>query len=236
VLSSRCECWLQGRRASGAASAPTLVESAPYALVVAQLALWVHAPSERTVDGALRADTERFLASVAHLERDGEVLLVGRGHVTRARHFQMSALADVVRVGPPPPDLVAALASRRLAAVVDDARGPADAPLGLWSPVMLEDVPALRDALFANYFTAERNDEQTLRIAMPAPGLPRWVYRPRRRPLGALGGEAVARRHFAEMVLADRRSAAVRAGHPPPFAVEDIEELAARDEAGLTPR
>jgi hypothetical protein len=228
IGATRAEAWLEGKRFAERGRAVL------YTLVIVQLALWIHSPTERVPDAAMRAATGRFLDSIHALEQRGEVLLVGRGHVTKARHFQMSGLADVVRVGPPPQDLVDAIAGRRLAAIVDDARGPHDAPLGLWSPTMLEDVPALRTALFANYYVAERNDEAELFIPMPAPALPRWVYLPRKTPLAAPEAE-IARRHFAELVLADARSSALRAGKPAPYSEERIEELAARDGEATTP-
>jgi len=156
------------------------------------------------------------------------VLVVGRGHVTEPRHFQMSALADVVRFSGPPRDLLEAVRARRLAAIVDDGRGPGGAPPALWPAVMLEDVPALRAALFANYFVAERIDDDAGAVAMPAPALPRWVYLPRREPL-VEGSQDADRRHFGEQVLAERRSSTLRSGRTAPYNTAEIEELAARD-------
>jgi hypothetical protein len=167
------------------------------------------------------------LRHVRRLERHGEVLVVGRGHVTKTRHFQMSALADVNRAGGPPPDLLDALRERRLAAIVDDARLEDDPPLGLWPPTMLEDIPEARALLFADYYVAESFDDAWLRVPMVAPAVPRWAYRPRREPL-TLPESEITRLHYAEMKLAARRSEALRGGDRPPYDERDIEELAAR--------
>jgi hypothetical protein len=224
ILGARLEMDLDGRRFARAGSALFC------ALLLVQLALWVHPPSERVPDGAMRADTKRFLAGVSRLERNGDVLVVGRGHVTAQTHFQMSALADVARIAGAPRDLLDVLRLRGLAAIVDDARIAGAPELGLWPPIMLEDIPDVRAALFADYYVAERFDDASLRIPMPAPAMPRWVYRPRRTPL-VLDDAELARRHFAEMDLAERRSNATRTGVSVPYTEDDIEELAARASA-----
>jgi hypothetical protein len=210
IVATRAEAWLARRPKLSRGSALL------YVAVLGQLALWRPFTKGVVPDGALRADTGAFLADVQRLERDGEVLVVGRGHVTRPRHFQMSALADVARVDGPPADLLAALRARRLAAIVDDARTPDGPVLGVWPAVMIEDVDAARSPLFANYFVAERLDERALRLTLPAPAQPRWVYRPRRVPLDESSPDLL-RRHLAEMQLAAR--------HLP---ADAIEELASR--------
>jgi dolichyl-phosphate-mannose-protein mannosyltransferase len=221
ALGARIEAWLEGKSFAIAGDA------AVSALLLAQLALWVHSPAERVPDVSIRADTERFLRNVRRLEQRGEVLVVGRGHVTKTPHFQMSALADVNRVDGPPADLLNALRERRLAAIVDDARLEDGPPLGLWPPIMLEDIPEARALLFADYYVAESFDDESLRLPMPAPALPRWAYRPRRERL-TLAEPEITRLHYAEMKLAARRSEALRSGDRPPFDENEIEELAAR--------
>jgi hypothetical protein len=140
----------------------------------------------------------------------------------------MAALADVIPVSGVPADLLAALRERRLAAIVDDAHLGEPEPLDpLWPPVMLEDDPALREALFTNYFVGERIDEETVAIPMPAAASPRWVYLPRREVLHVDEDELRAR-HLAEIDLAWRRGEALRLGKPAPFATAEIEEIAKR--------
>jgi Dolichyl-phosphate-mannose-protein mannosyltransferase len=221
ALGARIEAWLEGKSFAIAGDAAVSV------LLLAQLALWVHSPAERVPDVTIRADTERFLRNVRRLERGGEVLVVGRGHVTKTPHFQMSALADVNRVSGLPRDILDALRERRLSAIVDDARLEDSPPLGLWPPIMLEDIPEARALLFADYYVAESFDDESLRLPMPAPAVPRWAYRPRREPL-TLPESEITRLHYAEMKLAVRRSEAMRAGDRAPFDENEIEELAAR--------
>jgi hypothetical protein len=221
ALGARIESGLAGKSLGVAANA------AVSALLLTQLALWVHSPYEHTPDVTVLADTERFLRNVHRLERKGEVLVVGRGHVTSPTHFQMSALADVNRTGGAPSDLLDALREQRLAAIVDDARLEGSKLLDLWPPTMLEDIPEVRTLLFAGYYVAEKFDEDSLRVPMQAPAVPRWAYRPRRKPL-TLPEREVARLHFAELRLAARRSDVLRSGDRPPFEEKDIEELAAR--------
>jgi hypothetical protein len=201
IAGARLERWVAGSQPR----IPWL--AATYALILAQLASWMHPLDKWIPDRTLRADTGTFLMDVRRLERDGEVLVVGRGHVTERAHFQMSALADVARVGGAPADLMDALRTRRLAAIVDDARSPGDKASALWPPVMIEDVAHAREALFANYYVAERLADPELRMTMAAPAMPRWVYRPRRSPLAESDGD-LERRHFAEIVLADRAAPA----------------------------
>jgi hypothetical protein len=222
IAASSAEAWLAGGRYGRQGA------MAVSGAMIAQLALWVHSPHERVPDGSLRQNTARFLGAIERLQRDGEVLVVGRGHVTSPTHFQMSALADVFRVSGAPADLLDALRTRRLAAIVDDGRDAGQAPPELWPPVMLEDIPAVRSALFANYYVAERIDDEAGAVAMAAPALPRWVYRPRREPL-AEGSVGVVGRHFDERRLAEQWSTAVRSGRAASYNPADIEELAAGD-------
>lgn len=198
------------------------------AFVLGQVLLWRYDPRAFIPRPGMRSATERFHARIRDLETKGEVLLVSQGHVTRERHFQMSALADVVRVeGHSPPDLVDGLRDRRFVAVVDDARGPRDQRLPLWPPVMLEDIDDLEAPLFASYFVAERLDDELVALPMVAPAMPRWVMLPRTRALEGLSHEDAKLRHQNEMRLADERACKLRDGGTPSFAAKEIEFLAA---------
>jgi hypothetical protein len=150
--------------------------------------------------------------------------------VTQKTHFQMSGLADVYRTSGPPADLIDALRDRRIPVIIDDARAEGFHPIGLWPPLMIEDSPEPKELLYRNYFIAEHFDEAATRLAMPGPARARWAYVPRQEPLDLPWSE-VERRHFAEMKLAARRSDAILQGEPPPYAVTDIEEMAARASA-----
>src|SRR5262249_46066912 len=83
---------------------------------------------------------------------------------------------------------------RRFAAIVDDAREMGSKADPLWPPSMLEDLPAVREALFENYFIAERLEEGCLPIRKHAPAHPRPVYLPRHARLEALSPGPLRRR------------------------------------------
>jgi hypothetical protein len=203
------------------------------ALLIAQLAVWAYDPGRVIPRPGSRADEERLQAEVAMLEREGEVLLPSRGHITRVRHFHLSALADAARVeGHSPPDLVRALRDRAYAAVVDDARYSSFRPAD-WPPTILEDLDDLRGPLLSSYYVARRIDYGSRLLALKSPATPAWVYRPRRAALDVTP-EELRRRQLAEMHLAEVRAKAIKEGTPPPFTEADIEDLAAREPA-LTP-
>jgi hypothetical protein len=197
------------------------------ATVVAQLFLWRYDPRHVVPAAGSVADEERLLSVVAELERGGEVLLPSRGHITRARHFHVSALADVARVeGHSPPDLVRALDEHAYAAIVDDARYEIFRTKD-WPPTILEDFDDLRTPLLSSYFVARRIDYGARPLGLPSPATPGWVYLPRRVKLDASPAE-LRRRQVAEMHLAEARSHAVARGEAAPFTEAAIEELAAR--------
>jgi hypothetical protein len=212
----------------------SMVRGLVAAAMVGQLALWLYDPRPHVPDHDLATSTEQFHAIVQELEQrgdgdghgHGEVLVVPRGHVTQKRHFQMAALADVVRAdGHSPPDLVDALRTRRFAAIIDDARDAG--PLGWrWPAAMLEDIDDLRIPLFSSYFVARRIDDTTARLVTSAPGKPRWVLLPRTMPL-TLAPEELAARHLREIRLAQERADLVRRGAEPPFSEAEIEARAA---------
>lgn len=224
VVASRVESGAIELRRWGPARAARAVA----VLLVAQTAVWAFDPREFTPRPWMLSATERFHARVGRLEERGEVLLVGRGHVTRARHFQMSGLADAYRMeGRSPPDLVAALRDRRFAAIIDDARLPGAYRKPYWPPVMLEDLDDLVAPLFASYFVAEQIPLDEATLPMIAPGMPRWVLLPRRVPLGEDDRAALAARHLAELRLVEERAVALAEGRDPGFAAEDVEDRAA---------
>jgi hypothetical protein len=196
--------------------------------IAAQCIALGYDPREYVPRAGMRAATARFHARVRELERRGEVLLVSQGHVTRERHFQMSALADVVRVeGHSPPDLVEALRARRFAAILDDARIAGDPPPVLWPPVMLEDVADLESPLFASYYVSERLDDEWVTLPMAAPAMPRWILLPRKLALPrSTPRDELKRLHLEEMRLASDRALELHAGKQPAYGPEDIERLA----------
>jgi hypothetical protein len=203
------------------------------ALIVAQLVVWAYDPGRVIPRPGSDADEQRLISEVAVLEREGEVLMPARGHITRVRHFHLSALADVARVeGHSPPDLVRGLRERTYAAIVDDARYDSFRPTD-WPPTILEDIDDLRTPLLAGYYVAKRIDYGTRALALRSPATPAWIYRPRRAVLD-VAPEELRRRQLAEMRLAETRAKAIAQGTTPSFTEAEIEDLAARSDA-LTP-
>lgn len=194
-------------------------------VVLAQLVAWRYNPRNVVPRAASVASEARLLAEVRSLEREGEVMLPARGHITRVRHFHISALADVARVeGHSPEDLVEALRRRAYAAVVDDARYDGFRATD-WPPTILEDLDDLRPVLLSAYYVARHIDYGAEPLALVSPATPCWVYRPRRAVLDVDATE-LRRRQVAEMHLAEKRSKALARGEAEPFAEADIEELA----------
>lgn len=203
------------------------------AVIVAQLAVWAYDPGRVIPRPGSDADEQRLRAEVAIREREGEVLMPARGHITQVRHFHLSALADVARVeGHSPPDLVRGLRERAYAAIIDDARYDSFRPTD-WPPTILEDIDDLHTPLLASYYVAKRIDYGSRPLALRSPATPAWVYRPRRTPLD-VSPEELRRRQLAEMHLAETRAKASAEGKEPSFTEAEIEDLAARSDA-VTP-
>jgi hypothetical protein len=216
-----------GSRVESQFSARPWVRVVAAGAVVLQLLVWTYDPRRVIPSAAGAADEERLRAEIAQLERGGEVLVPSRGHLTRIRHFHVSALADVARVdGHSPADLVSSLRQRSYAAIIDDARYR-NIRAEDWPPIILEDFDDLRPALLSSYFIARRIDYGRRPLALPSPATPAWVYLPRRTPLDVSEDE-LRRRQLEEMRLADTRARAAAAGVAPPFTEPEIEELAAR--------
>jgi hypothetical protein len=201
---------------------------------VLQLLVWSYDPRRVIPTAAGEADEQRLRTEIELLERNGEVLLPARGHITRVRHFHVSALADVARVdGHSPADLVSALRQRSYAAIVDDVRF-INTRSDDWPPTILEDFDDLRTPLLSGYFVARRIDYGRRPLALASPATPGWVYLPRRVPLEATPDE-LRRRQLAEMNLALVRARAIAAGEVPPFGEAEIEDLAAKSETAPPP-
>lgn len=202
-------------------------------VILTQLVVWAYDPGRVIPRPGSDADEQRLRSEVAMLEREGEVLLPSRGHITRVRHFHLSALADVARVeGHSPPDLVRGLRERTYAAIIDDARYDSYRATD-WPPTILEDIDDLRTPLLAGYYVAKRIDYGSRLLALKSPATPAWVYRPRRVPLD-VSPEELRRRQLAEMHLAEARAKAIAQGTAPSFTEAEIEDLAARPDS-LTP-
>ncbi|HEX4514055.1 MAG TPA: glycosyltransferase 87 family protein [Polyangiaceae bacterium] len=185
-----------------------------------QAGAFVPDPNEAVPDDAALVATRAFDARIAALETEGDVLCLGRGHVTRKRHPHLNALVDVMRAGKPvPADLREAIAGRRFAAIViddlDDIR----------MQKLLDRESELFSIVAGNYFIAEHIDDRAPMPVVGFPTLPRIVLRPRKAPI-ALDHDALVARQLVELGLAEANMRAAQA-HQPVSDGLDIETRAA---------
>jgi len=185
-------------------------------VVAAQLLSCAYAPGDRI---PARSTVHRFASMVndiRELEKNGEVITFGRGHLTSARHFHVAALIDVVTVEHAvPAEVLRAFREQRFAAVVIDNLDD------LWMPLHPEIDGELFYVVAAGYSVARRIDERVPPPILGWPARPRWVLVPRKQPLDERDHTLLVRRTLAELNLA-------QIGHPfDPSHVNDI-ALAAR--------
>ncbi|HEY2368438.1 MAG TPA: hypothetical protein VGH87_18705, partial [Polyangiaceae bacterium] len=175
----------------------TRVTCATLAAIAMQAGVFVTDPNEAVPDEAAHVSLDEVDSRVAALEKEGDVLFLGRGHVTRKRHPHINALVDVMRAGnPPPADLMTAIEQRHFAALVlngiDDTR--------------MQNLLGRESELFVvvarNYFVAERFDDHAPMPVVGFPTVPRVVLRPRKTPL-TLDHDALRARELVELGLAD---------------------------------
>lgn len=176
------------------------------AAVALQAGAFAPDPNE-AIPGKADADGAAALAArVRELERGGEVVVLGRGHLTARRHAHHNALLDAVRAGQAfPADLTDGLAQRAFAAfVLDDPKA--------WDPRTM--LPIERDLIVLvgrRYFVAERLDDRAPMPVVGYPTEPRWVFRPREAPLEG-ADDAVWSRLVVEAGFAERNLRAWQAG------------------------
>ena len=187
-----------------------------------QLAHFSYDPGEPCPDARRVSDAAIVAARVRELEKDGPVLLTGRGNVTEPRHFHAAALMDVLRGGRSmPADLVAGLAERRYAAYVVDEFGE----------LTLEAILGHRSELFelvtVNYAIEQHMDDRERPPVIGWIAHPSWVLRPRRKPLTGFTIAQLERRQRIEMGLADMRMRLAQAGVRAPEGEMRIEDAAA---------
>ena len=176
-----------------------------HGVIACQVLRFADDPTESIPEpGAIEA-ADRLRLRVAEYEaKGGEVLVYGRGHVSKVRHFHSAALVDVLRQGGPLPRAVhEAFAGQKYAAVVID-----DINDLTYQFVRPRDVLARRTAPFEvivrNYFVAERLEY----APFPVVGhrtRPTYVLLPRERRLESLSYEALEARGRIELALADGR-------------------------------
>jgi hypothetical protein len=197
------------------------VTCATLAAIALQAGAFVTDPNEAVPDEDAHVFVAKVNARVEALEKEGDVLFLGRGHVTRKRHPHINALVDLMRGGnPPPADLMTALEQRRFSALV----------LNGIDDIRMQNLLGRESELFSvvarNYFVAERFDDRAPMPAVGFPTLPRVVLRPRKTPL-TLDHDALRARELVELGLADANMRATQ-GDPSRWSNGlDIEERAA---------
>jgi hypothetical protein len=145
--------------------------------------------------GDLKA-SDRFIALVRKLEKDGEVVVTTSGSITRTPHFHAAALFDVLRAGDhAPADYLAGVRERRYVAIF--ARNPDEFICELDTCI------ELCTATLQNYFVAARLEERPKTGMIGFDGQPRWILRPRKTPLGPLPRKVLEQRMRQEMGIAD---------------------------------
>ena len=197
------------------------VTCAALAAVALQAGAFVTDPNDAVPDHDALAATEDVSSRVAAFEKSGDVLVLGRGHVTRRRHPHINALVDLIRAGnEPPSDLRDKIAERQFAAIVlddmDDIR----------MKLLLGHESELFAIVTRSYFVAECFDDRAPMPVVGYPTRPRWVLRPRRTPL-ALDHDALLARQYVEMGLAEANMRAAQGNPSRRSDGLDIEERAA---------
>jgi hypothetical protein len=157
---------------------------------------------------------------VRRLEQAGDVIALGRGHLTTQRHFHISALIDVITVEHKvPDDILRKIDGRGFAAIVIDSLDDLRIPLH----------PEIDGQLFwsvaANYYVAEALPE-LLPPIIGWPARPTWVLLPRPTPLDGHDRMLVGRSIAAEMGVAGMRALAETRGTTFPQAPEGTESIA----------
>ncbi|MDB4933469.1 MAG: hypothetical protein JWP87_441 [Labilithrix sp.] len=191
-----------------------------------QLAHFLYDPGDAAPDERRVLDQKLVEDRIRELEKKGEVIVHGRGHLTVPRHYHSIALIDVMRGGLPiPADLVKGLEDRKYAAFVIDEFGE----------LTLEGIVGKRSEFFdvvtRNYFIAQELDDRERPPLVGWIAHPSWILRPRQTPLTGATTAALDRRQKIEMGLAEMRMRAVQAGARKADDGDDVEAMAAAIDA-----
>ena len=196
------------------------------AAALLQLAHLLYDPGEAAPDERRLLDQRLVEGRIRELEKQGEVIVHGRGHLTQPRHFHAIAMMDVMRGGLPiPADLVKGLEERKYAAYVIDEFGE----------LTLEGIIGKRSELFdivmRNYFIAQELDDRERPPLVGWIAHPSWVLRPRKTPLTGMKPAQLERRQRIEMGIAEMRMRAVQAGARKVDDGDEVETAAAAIDA-----
>ena len=192
------------------------------AAVLLQLAHLLYDPGEAAPDERRLLDQRLVEGRIRELEKKGEVIVHGRGHLTEPRHFHAIALMDVMRGGLPiPADLLRGLEEQKYAAYVIDEFGE------LTLEAIIGKRSELFDVVMRNYFIAQQLDDRERPPIVGWIAHPSWVLRPRVRRLIGKTPAQIERRQRIEMGLAEMRMRAVQAGARNVDDGADLETMAA---------
>lgn len=201
-------------------------EGVVVAAALLQLAHLLYDPGEAAPDERRLLDQRLVENRIRELEKKGEVIVHGRGHLTWPRHFHAIAMMDVMRGGLPiPPDLVKGLEERRYAAYVIDEFGE------LTLEGILGHRSELADLVTRSYFVAQELDDRERPPIVGWIAHPSWILRPRHTPLTGMTREQLDRRRTIEMGIAEMRMRAVQAGARKPDDGDEVEAMAAAIDA-----
>jgi hypothetical protein len=216
--------------ASRVGAAHRTTEGVLVAAVILQLAHGMYDPGESSPDERRLLDQRLVEGRIRELEKKGEVVVHGRGHLTEPRHFHAIALMDVMRGGLPiPADLIQGLEQRKYAAYVVDEFGE----------LTLEAIIGKRSELFdivvRNYFIAQKLDDRERPPVVGWIAHPTWILRPRQIPLTSRTTAQLERRQQIEIGINEMRMRAVQAGARKVDDGDDIVALAASIDSESTP-
>lgn len=207
--------------------AKSTIEIGLFAAVGLQLAGWFFDPNEVTPGRFDLKEDQELERVVKLLEKEGEVIVTTNGNVTTPRHFHAAALFDVIRAGDPlPEDYMTGLTTRKYAAILVGAPNESECELQTCKDAAM--------AVMANYFVASRQPTPRRPSLVGFDARAGWLMRPRKRPLSGMSLDELNERARIEQGLADARAAIGGKNADPAQWHDDIEELAAAQQAKLS--
>jgi len=182
-------------------------------------------PNELSPNASDAAERARLVGLVRRLEERGQVIMTTTGQITRETSLHAAALYDIMRAGDhAPADFLDGLRERRYAAIF--VGSPSETDCG---NAMCTEMTAV---LARHYFVAGRRHERERTGMTGYDARPRWVLLPRKTPLAEAPLAELIRRQEVEKGFAQMESAKTPV-ETEIFPVDAIEELAAREVAGL---
>jgi len=222
ILATRVEAWARGSK----------VEHVMTMTLLGALGLQILGsmfdPLELSPNADDYAERQRLIALVRELEKQGPVLVTTTGKVSTETGAHAAALWDVLRAGDSAPaDLLDAIRSRKYAAIFVGLTDELDCD----SPTC-DDLETL---LIRNYYVGARRDERGRNGMTGYDARPRWVLRPRARPLPPASKAELFMRMKLEKGLAEMKAAEsdIESEVMP---CPEIEEMGEREMAGRAVR